>query len=97
MWKRLGYLSSRILVRLLTQDEQRIARKAYDDFERYYSAHPEDARKFLDDGEHKADPDLPAATHAALSMLASQLFNLERGAEPMMQPRIDPTQFAVAG
>ena len=75
--ERLGYLSSRILIRPLTPDEQRIARKAYDDFERYYSAHPDDARKFLDDGERKPDPGLPAAANAALTMLASQLFNLD--------------------
>ena len=47
------------------------------DFERYYSAHPEDARKFLDDGERKPDPSLAPAEHAALTMLASQLFNLD--------------------
>jgi hypothetical protein len=75
--ERLSYLSSRILIRPLTPDEQRIARKAYDDFERYYSAHPDDARKFLDDGERKGDPGLPAAANAALTMLASQLFNLD--------------------
>jgi hypothetical protein len=75
--ERLSYLSSRILIRPLTPDEQRIARKAYDDFERYYGAHPEDARKFLDDGERKGDPGLPAATNAALTMLASQLLNLD--------------------
>jgi mono/diheme cytochrome c family protein len=74
---RLSYLSSRILIRPLTSDEQRIALKAYDDFERYYSAHPDDARKFLDDGERKGDPGLPAPTHAALTMLASQLLNLD--------------------
>jgi hypothetical protein len=75
--QRLAYLSSRILIRPLTLEEQRIARKTYDDFERYYTAHPEDARKFLDDGERKGDPALPAAQHAALTMLASQFFNLD--------------------
>jgi hypothetical protein len=75
--ERLGYLSSRVLIRPLTLEEQRIARKAYDDFARYYAAHPEDASKFLNDGEHKPDPSLPAAEHAALTMLANQLFNLD--------------------
>ncbi len=74
---RLSYLSSRILMRPLTLDEQRIARKAYDGFEGYYSGHPEDARKFLDDGERKGDPGLPAAQYAALTMLANQFFNLD--------------------
>jgi hypothetical protein len=75
--ERLGYLSTRILMRPLTLDEQRIVRKTYDDIERYYDTHPEDARKFLDHGEHKADPSLPPAAHAALTMIASQLFNLD--------------------
>jgi Protein of unknown function (DUF1553)/Protein of unknown function (DUF1549)/Planctomycete cytochrome C/Concanavalin A-like lectin/glucanases superfamily len=75
--ERLNYLAARILIRPLTPAEQTIAHKAYDDFARYYSAHPEDARKFLDHGEHKADPGLPVADHAALTMLASQLFNLD--------------------
>ncbi len=75
--QRLSYLSSHILIRPLTLNEQGIARKAYDDFERYYSAHPDDARKFLDDGERKGDPAIPAATHAAVTMLASQLLNLD--------------------
>jgi hypothetical protein len=75
--QRLAYVSSRILMRPLAPEEQRIARKTYDDFEAYYSAHPDDARKFLDDGERKGDPGLPAAQHAALTMLASQLFNLD--------------------
>jgi Protein of unknown function (DUF1553)/Protein of unknown function (DUF1549)/Planctomycete cytochrome C/Concanavalin A-like lectin/glucanases superfamily len=74
---RLNYLSSRVLMRPLTLDEQRIARKAYDGFESYYSAHPADARKFLDLGERKGDPGLPPAEFAALTMLANQMFNLD--------------------
>jgi mono/diheme cytochrome c family protein len=74
---RLGYLSSRILMRPLTLDEQHIERKAYDGFAGYYDAHPDDARKFLDFGERKGDPGLPAAEHAALTMLANQMFNLD--------------------
>ncbi len=74
---RLAFLASRILVRPLTVQEQSISRKAYQDFETYYSAHPEDARKFLDDGERKGDPGLPAAAYASLTMLANQFFNLD--------------------
>jgi hypothetical protein len=74
---RLGYLSSRILMRSLTLDEQHIERKAYDGFASYYDAHPDDARKFLDYGERKGDPGLPAAEQAALTMLANQMFNLD--------------------
>ena len=73
----IDYLAKRILIRPLTLEEKGITRKAYDDFERYYQAHPEDARKFLDVGERKGDPGLPAAEYAALTMVANQLFNLD--------------------
>jgi hypothetical protein len=74
---RLDYISTRILARPLEANERVVAHKAYSDFEKFYDAHPDDARKFLDDGEHKPDPSLSPAEHAALSMLASQLFNLD--------------------
>jgi mono/diheme cytochrome c family protein len=74
---RLDYISARVLARPLAANERLIARRAYNDFERYYSAHPEDARKFLDDGERKPDPSLDPGQHAALTMLASELLNLD--------------------
>jgi hypothetical protein len=74
---RVDYISTRVLVRPLDANERIIARRAYSDFEKFYSAHPEDARKFLDDGEHKPDPSLPLSEHAALTLVASQLFNLD--------------------
>jgi hypothetical protein len=74
---RLDYISARVLLRPLAASERLIAHRAYTDFERYYSEHPEDARKFLDDGERKPDPSLAPSEHAALSMLTSQLFNLD--------------------
>ena len=66
-----------VLGRPAGAEERRIAHSAYDDFARYYSAHPDDARKFLNQGEHKPDPALPASAYAALTMVASQLFNLD--------------------
>jgi hypothetical protein len=74
---RLDYISARILMRPLTAIERGIAHKAYDDFAHYYLAHPDDARKFLNDGERKGDPGLPADEFAALTMLANQMFNLD--------------------
>jgi hypothetical protein len=74
---RLDFIASRVLARPLAANERAIARKAYDDFEHYYSTHPEDARKFLDDGDRKPDPSLAPSEHAALSMIASQFLNLD--------------------
>ena len=66
-----------VLLRPLSAAERGIAVEAYGDFARYYSAHPEAARKFLDDGERKPDPALAARELAALTMLASQFLNLD--------------------
>jgi uncharacterized protein DUF1553/uncharacterized protein DUF1549/cytochrome c/concanavalin A-like lectin/glucanase superfamily protein len=74
---RLDYISARVLARPLAANERLIARRSYSDFERYYTGHPEDARKFLDDGERKPDPSLAPGEHAALTMLVSQLLNLD--------------------
>jgi hypothetical protein len=74
---RLDYITARILARPLAASERTIARAAYSGFEQFYNAHPEDARKFLDQGDRKSDPSLPPAEHAALTMLTSQLLNLD--------------------
>ncbi len=75
--QRIAYIAPRVLMRPLTIEEQRIVRQTYDDFARYYDSHPGDARKLLDSGERKGDPGLPASEHAALTMLANQMFNLD--------------------
>ncbi len=74
---RLDYISARILARPLTADERLIARGAYEDFARFYSHKPEEALKFLDDGDRKPDPSLVPSELASFSMLTSQLFNLD--------------------
>jgi hypothetical protein len=75
--ERLNYVSLRLLARPLTAEEQRIARKAYDDFDRFYSNHPDDARKLLSQGERKFDPGLPQADYAAMTMLTNEMLNLD--------------------
>ena len=73
----LDYISARVLMRPLTVAERAIAHRAYGDLEHYYSGHPDDARKFLDDGERKPDPSLAPAELPALSMVNNQLLNLD--------------------
>ncbi|HEX3742286.1 MAG TPA: DUF1553 domain-containing protein [Bryobacteraceae bacterium] len=74
---RVDFIASRVLMRPLAANERVIVRHAYDDFARYYSAHPEDAAKFLNDGDRKPDPSLAPAELAALSMVTNQLLNLD--------------------
>ncbi|HXB74066.1 MAG TPA: DUF1553 domain-containing protein [Candidatus Acidoferrales bacterium] len=75
--QRLDFIATRVLARPLALPERQIAGKAFQDFRRYYDAHPADARKLLNVGEEKPDPALPPAELAALTMLANQLLNLD--------------------
>ena len=75
--QRLDFLATRVLARPLALSERQIAGKAFQDFRRYYDAHPADARKLLNVGENKPDPALPPAEFAALTMLANQMLNLD--------------------
>ena len=75
--QRLDFIATRVLARPLALPERQIANKAFQDFRRYYDAHPSDARKLLNVGERKPDPALPPADFAALTMLANQLLNLD--------------------
>jgi hypothetical protein len=74
---RLDFIATRVLARPLAPPERQIAAKAFQDFRRYYEAHPTDAGKLLNVGEKKPDPALPPAEFAALTMLANQLLNLD--------------------
>jgi hypothetical protein len=74
---RLNYISTRLLARPLTLKEKAIAKKSFERFRAYYAAHEDDAKKFLNEGDRKPDPALPQADFAAMSMLTSQLLNLD--------------------
>jgi xanthine dehydrogenase iron-sulfur cluster and FAD-binding subunit A len=74
---RLDFITTRVLARRLGARERAIARRSFDDFARYYAAHPEDAAKLLAGGERKPDPALPRAEYAALAMLTNQVMNLD--------------------
>ena len=72
-----AFIALRLLTRPLSAAERAIARKSFERYKAYFAAHAGDARKFLAQGERKADPALPQADYAALTMLASQLMNLD--------------------
>jgi hypothetical protein len=73
----LDYVATRVLVRPLTAQEKSIAKRSFEKFRTYYASHENDARTFLNQGEKKADPALPPAEYAAMTMLASELLNLD--------------------
>ncbi|MDE3197268.1 MAG: DUF1553 domain-containing protein, partial [Acidobacteriota bacterium] len=74
---RLDYITTRVLARPLSLQERTIARRSFDRYRTYYAAHEDDARKFLDQGERHPDPVLAQADYAAMTMLASELLNLD--------------------
>jgi hypothetical protein len=74
---RLDYIALRVLARPLSLAERPMVRRSLEAFEKHYAAHPEDARRFLSEGERKPDPGLPFAELAALTMVTNQLLNLD--------------------
>ncbi len=74
---RVDFLSRNVVSRLLNPQEKQIAAKAYRTFMQRYDAHPEEAKQLLTVGDKQADPAVPAAEYAALTMLANQMLNLD--------------------
>ena len=74
---RLDFLSTRLLARPLSLTEKQMAKRSLDEFRRHYQLNPEDATKLLTTGERKANPALPPADYAAMTMLVNQFLNLD--------------------
>jgi len=75
--RELNFMALRLLARPLDGKERDIAQRAYRDYKSYYSSHTADAQKALSVGESKAAANLPAPEFAAMTMLASQMLNLD--------------------
>jgi hypothetical protein len=74
---RLDWMTRRLVARSFRSDEIAVSRSAYDDLRAYYWSHLADAKKLLEVGEAKRDASLDPAEHAAWTMLANQLMNLD--------------------
>ncbi len=74
---RLDYIALRLLTRTLSPAERVLAKRSFDKYAQYYGAHEDEARKFLNQGEHKPDPALKPSDYAALTMLTSEFLNLD--------------------
>jgi hypothetical protein len=70
-------MAGRVLLRPLTGAEADVVMQTANDLEREFTTHPENATAFLNVGETKSDPNLPRPRLAALTMVASQLLNLD--------------------
>ncbi len=83
-WKECGEMTpaiakvaQRVLLRPLTEKETEVVAKMAGDLEKEFVANMDSAKALLAVGEAKVDPALPAPQLAALTMVASQLLNLD--------------------
>ena len=74
---RLDFVAQRLLARSLRPEEAPAVEATLADLLAYYQAHAEDAKQLLTVGESAADAKLDPATHAAWTMLANELMNLD--------------------
>jgi hypothetical protein len=74
---KMDYLAARLLSRPLADEERPIVAASLNDLMSYYRVKTDDAIKLLATGESKRDASLDAATHAAWTMLANQMMNLD--------------------
>jgi hypothetical protein len=75
--QRLDFLTARLISRPLDERERAVARRAYQDYLRFYDSQPAEAAKLLSVGELPADARLPKAEFAAFTMVANQMMNLD--------------------
>ncbi|RMF38804.1 MAG: DUF1553 domain-containing protein, partial [Planctomycetota bacterium] len=67
----------RVLTRSPTVDEHRLLVEAFADFRAEYAEHAPAARQLLGIGQSPRDASLPLTTHAAMTMTASLILNLD--------------------
>jgi len=74
---RLDFVTERVLARPFRPEEAAIAQSEYNDLLAYYQAHEDEAAQLLGVGESKRNTSLNPAEHAAWTMLANQVMNLD--------------------
>ena len=73
----LNFIAMRVLSRPMRPPEVTVCRTAYDDLLKHYQSHAEDAKQLLAVGESKRDEAINPAEHAAWTMIANQVMNLD--------------------
>ncbi len=76
-YRRLNYVTTRLLARHFSENERLVAKQTYDGFISLYSKNTEEAKKLLAVGESPADEALPVTESAAWTMLTNQMMNLD--------------------
>jgi hypothetical protein len=74
---RLAYMTLRLVARPFRPEEAAVTKAAFDDLLAFYKTTPDDAKRLLAVGESKRDETIDPSEHAAWTMLANQLMNLD--------------------
>lgn len=74
---RIDFIARRLLSRPLAQDELAILTASHTDLAAHYTAHADEAKALLTEGEHKSDPALNPVELATWTMMANQVMNLD--------------------
>ena len=90
-------MTQRLLARRFDDRERAAARKAYQDFLRFYDSKPQEATRLIAQGESKPDASLPPAELAAATLLANQLIESRRGPNQMTKPPLRRASFSLRG
>jgi hypothetical protein len=75
--QQMSFMAERVLARPLDAKESEVLKGSYQKFVAYYKGSTDDASKLLKVGEAPADPHLPVANFAALTMVANEMLNLD--------------------
>ena len=74
---RLDYITTRLIARQFSTDEQNVARRSYDRLLMSYQSDGDGASRLINTGDSVPDSGLPAIESAAWTMLVNQLMNLD--------------------
>ena len=76
-YRRLDYVTTRLLARDFDEKERAVAKRSYDSFIGLYSSNDKEAKKLLAVGESPPDEALHVTESAAWTMLTNQIMNLD--------------------
>ncbi|MCE9527814.1 MAG: DUF1553 domain-containing protein, partial [Planctomycetales bacterium] len=75
--ERLDFVAKRILARPFRGEELPVVQASLSELQKFYAAHPDDAKRLISEGESKPDAALDPAALAGWTMLVNELMNLD--------------------
>lgn len=75
--ERLDFVARRLLARPFRAEELPVVQASLAELQKFYTAHADDAKKLISEGESKSDASLDPAILAAWTMLVNEVMNLD--------------------